>query len=743
MDPVRVGDHEVVRTIGRGGMGSVYEVRDTRSGVARAAKVVSKPGDARARERFKREGELLARCDRHPGIVKVHSVGESSSGLYMILDLVRGEDLEAVVARGGRLEPRRAARIGLEVARALAFVHGQGVVHRDVKPSNVLIDESGRALLTDFGIATATDLERLTRTGMFVGTPGFVSPEQATGAPVGTPTDIFSLGCVLFHALAGEPPVSCDEVMPWLAALASSSRIRDVRSVAPSVPARLAAIVGRTLEKDPAKRYGTASELASDLESFLEGGKPAERRRSRVAIVVAVGLLIAGGLALVALRPETRSVAPDESAAAIERRGDAALAAGDFAGAESLFGRALRELPSVRVKRARAAALAGHETVSSADLAVLASDSRASRDPRLAPALYARGLAAADVAARERDLEAALKLEPPPPSLRLAVARSLHELARLGAEAWGRRVTGNLALTDDDVDALAPILRLAHRAHGLDPALPHDTFVSIYQLLDVYKDTESTKIERMAVRFLADWPDDPVWLAMLAHARQMRDEAQRADALSLYEKAIDVLVARRRDDPSVAPIAHMIAHELAYLSGRPSKLRAVDMERYEKDVFLSGDDPGDWYGLADAWRAAGDIGRARAALDRAIAFEARPGAHVGASVNVEVAILWAEGRRDEVLKKVEENARSGRSGSLGLEARYLCLAGHHEEVVALVDPKTTESWPLRWRARSLAALGRIEEARAIADHLASTSFPSDELAALGREIANAESATGR
>src|SRR5579872_343820 len=221
-------------------MGAVYEVQDRKTGVRRAAKVLRAATDQRAKDRFRREAELLARCDRHDGIVKVHSIGESPLGVFIIMDLVEGEDLGKLVERGGKLEPRRAARIGLDVARALAFVHERGIIHRDVKPSNILVDGSGRALLTDFGIATAIDLERLTRTGAFVGTIGYASPEQVSGRAVAPSTDTFSLGLVLFHALTGEQPFDTTDNLTCLARLASDAPVRDVRSVAPEVPAALA-----------------------------------------------------------------------------------------------------------------------------------------------------------------------------------------------------------------------------------------------------------------------------------------------------------------------------------------------------------------------------------------------------------------------------------------------------------------------------------------------------------------------
>ncbi len=247
---MRLGDHEVVRLIARGGMGAIHEVRHAVTGVRYAAKTVLATDDMRARERFRREAELLARCDRHPGIVKVHSFGDApDGGLYMILDLVEGEDLDAILRREGRLEPRRAATIARDVARALGAAHALGVVHRDVKPSNILIDKEGRALLTDFGLASARDVERLTRSGMFVGTVQYGSPEQAFAEAAVPASDVFSLGCVLFHLLAGTPPIVVETAMEHLRILTSPGPVGDVRVLAPETPDPLAAIVSAALEK--------------------------------------------------------------------------------------------------------------------------------------------------------------------------------------------------------------------------------------------------------------------------------------------------------------------------------------------------------------------------------------------------------------------------------------------------------------------------------------------------------------
>jgi serine/threonine protein kinase len=279
---MRFGDYEVLKPIAHGGMGAVFEVENARTRARYAAKVVKDAGKPQALERFRREAELLARVDRHPGIVRVHSFGETEDGgLYMILDLVRGESLDRKLEREGKLEPRAAAALARTVAAALGAAHAQGVVHRDVKPANILVDAaSGEPRLADFGIATALDLERLTRTGGFVGTAAYLAPERTAGDP-GTPTsDVFSLGCVLFQMLAGVRPVPGSSPAQVLAQLVTIEPIADVRTLRPEVPAALAGIVARALEKDPARRLASGASLAAELDAFLAGDSARLPRRA-------------------------------------------------------------------------------------------------------------------------------------------------------------------------------------------------------------------------------------------------------------------------------------------------------------------------------------------------------------------------------------------------------------------------------------------------------------------------------
>ena len=272
--PTSLGDYDVVRRIGRGAMGIVVEVRSQQTGVAYAAKLMARANDPLARERFRREAELLARCDRHPGIVKVHSFGETADGaLYMVMDLVQGEGMDDLLEREERLAPRRAASLARDIALALGYAHSLGIIHRDVKPSNVLIEKDGTVKLTDFGLATACDLDALTRTGQFVGTMRYTSPEQALAFKrVGPPSDVFALGCVLHFALCGRTPLEESRTpLEVMRELGKDDELPSVRAFEPSCPEPLARIVARALEKAPTLRYQTGTALADDLTRFLDG----------------------------------------------------------------------------------------------------------------------------------------------------------------------------------------------------------------------------------------------------------------------------------------------------------------------------------------------------------------------------------------------------------------------------------------------------------------------------------------
>src|SRR5437867_9972430 len=289
--------------IGRGGMGVVYHARDERLKRKVAVKVL--PPELAFREeiriRFLREAETAARLS-HPHIVPIHSVGEGPEGLvYFVMAYVDGESLGARLKRRGRLPPEEARRILMETADALGAGHALGIVHRDVKPDNILLERSrGRTVLTDFGIAKAltssTGPGTLTATGVAIGTPHYMSPEQAAGdREIDLRSDIYSLGVVGYQMLAGELPFSAPTV-PGLLLKQITEQAPNLQDRTPTCPDDLASCVMRSLEKGPETRWPTADALRRALESRSAPPYRPSRRTSGGAGVARGDTRLGGGV---------------------------------------------------------------------------------------------------------------------------------------------------------------------------------------------------------------------------------------------------------------------------------------------------------------------------------------------------------------------------------------------------------------------------------------------------------------
>ena len=262
--------YDVEKPIGRGGMGVVYLARERALDRAVAIKVLTPDlsGDAACRRRFLREARTAARLS-HPHIVPIFSVDESPEFVLFAMAHVAGETLAQRVARRGPLSVGEAARLLREIGEALAYAHARGVVHRDVKPDNILLDDvTGRALLADFGIA---QVRRGGAVGQarILGTAAFMSPEQARGEPVDPRSDIYSLGVVAFYALSGRLPFEAITDAALLALHIAEPPPR-LGSVAPAVPPRLAQIVDRCLAKDPWARFADAAGLVRAVIEAVE-----------------------------------------------------------------------------------------------------------------------------------------------------------------------------------------------------------------------------------------------------------------------------------------------------------------------------------------------------------------------------------------------------------------------------------------------------------------------------------------
>jgi serine/threonine protein kinase len=266
----RLGRYEIERIIGCGGMGIVLKGFDSELNRPVAIKLLA-PHLARvgaARQRFAREARAAAAVV-HENVVPIHNVESNDATPFLVMQFIPGESLQARVDRDGPLGVAEILRIGLQAASGLAAAHTQGLVHRDVKPANILL-ESGvdRAYLTDFGLARATDDANLTYTGVVAGTPHYMSPEQADGRPLDQRSDLFSLGSVLYFMATGHPPFRADRPMAVLKRTCHDPH-RPARQCNAEIPQALSAIIDRLLEKSPARRFASAAELQQELERVL------------------------------------------------------------------------------------------------------------------------------------------------------------------------------------------------------------------------------------------------------------------------------------------------------------------------------------------------------------------------------------------------------------------------------------------------------------------------------------------
>jgi serine/threonine protein kinase len=263
------GRYEVEELVGHGGMSSVYKAHDSLLERHVALKVLHAQysGDEDFVERFKREARLVAQL-QHPNIVTVIDRGEEDDRQYIVFEYIEGENLKELVVRRGRLEVREALEIALEVARGLAFAHDNGLIHRDVKPQNVLLNGDGRAKVTDFGIARTLDVDGMTQTGTVLGTSNYIAPEQASGNRVDAHSDVYSLGAVLYELLAGDVPFPGESFVAVAMKHVHEPppNLLDVRG---DIPLRVAAAVDRALEKDPDQRFPTMDAFAAELEACL------------------------------------------------------------------------------------------------------------------------------------------------------------------------------------------------------------------------------------------------------------------------------------------------------------------------------------------------------------------------------------------------------------------------------------------------------------------------------------------
>src|ERR1700674_1984536 len=309
------GRYELSHLVARGGMAEVYRAHDQLLDRPVALKVLfpELSVDRSFVERFRREAQAAANLS-HPNIVPVFDWGEDSGTYFIVMEFIDGRPLSSILKTAGPLSADRTADIGAHVAAALGYAHKHGVIHRDVKPGNVLITDEGQVKVTDFGIARAINTEEsLTQTGAVMGTATYFSPEQAEGVGVDARSDIYSLGVVLFEMVTGRPPFLGDTPVA-----VASKHVRDhapaPRELNPSIPPTFEAIILKSMAKNPEHRYATAEELRADLLRFNEGRTVLAMDDATALLAVAGTTAVVGAAAGMDVTQSVAATTPEEEA---------------------------------------------------------------------------------------------------------------------------------------------------------------------------------------------------------------------------------------------------------------------------------------------------------------------------------------------------------------------------------------------------------------------------------------------
>jgi serine/threonine protein kinase len=395
------GRYEILEKIGEGSMGVVYRAQDTALGRVVAVKMLSQElgAEEELHQRFMREAEAVGLLS-HPNIVTVYDMGEAGGQLYMAMELLEGEDLRYLIEKRVAIPIGDRVRILIQICEGVEYAHSKGVVHRDIKPANILVTTSARVKILDFGLARVITRAAITRRGVILGTPDYMSPEQAMGKPVDRRSDVFSAGSVFYEFLTMEKPFKAKTLHGVLYQIVSEDP-DSIPTIVPEVPMRLAAVVHRMLRKDPEKRYATLGDVRNDLleihsalrrsRSHSAGPRPVaastEDVRGRVREHVGRGRAFfeAGQL--------NRAIAEMEEAAALDPECDEALDVLWRAGQRLRGAPAERLPPGPETERRVAALLAqaapgrgeGEARQALAELALIAPD-----DPRVADVVRKR-----------------------------------------------------------------------------------------------------------------------------------------------------------------------------------------------------------------------------------------------------------------------------------------------------------------------------------------------------------------
>ena len=290
-DPTEIAQrYQIIKRLGAGAFGTVYKAKDKILGRMVAIKTIRLVGLAASggagleelMDRFKREAMVSAQL-KHPNIVTIYDIGDSEGMSYIAMEFIDGVGLDRVIAGAGRLSVERAASLAAQVADALDFAHKHNVVHRDIKPANIMVEAGDRVKVTDFGIAKVTDsAEHLTATGSLLGTPSYMSPEQARGSAIDGRSDLFAVGAILYEMVAGQKAFRGDSITGLIFKIITEEPL-PLKEEDPTIPDELVRIVARALVKDPAGRYQAGRELADDLLALTRPGSTPTLRQSEMA----------------------------------------------------------------------------------------------------------------------------------------------------------------------------------------------------------------------------------------------------------------------------------------------------------------------------------------------------------------------------------------------------------------------------------------------------------------------------
>ncbi len=289
--------YEIIRLLGQGGMGAVYQAHDRELDRQVALKVIR--GDMAANpeilRRFKQE-LILARQITHKNVIRIFDLGQADGIKFITMEYVEGEDLQALLKQRKKLEPADAAKVIAQVCRALEVAHAEGVIHRDLKPQNIMLDKTGRVYVMDFGIARSTLASSMTQTGALIGTPDYMSPEQAKGQTLDARSDLFAVGIIFYEILSGQSPFTADTTMGKLWKR-TSEPARSLEELDKTIPQALSEIVKKSLEIDPQKRFASATELLHAIEDWQGPGSGTRVTMGRASVLPGYAKWVGAGLA--------------------------------------------------------------------------------------------------------------------------------------------------------------------------------------------------------------------------------------------------------------------------------------------------------------------------------------------------------------------------------------------------------------------------------------------------------------